>query len=58
MEFVNLTPSEKRVIEDLRTLKPFEKMEITADKDGKPDVYFTVRSTKVILIAGIQQYVK
>lgn len=58
MEFVELTPSEKRIIADLRTLKPYESLEVVADKDGKPDVFFTTRTAKVILIGGTVKYVK
>lgn len=58
LQFFKLDPSEKRIIEELRTLKPFERIEVCADKDGKPGVYFTTRTTKGILSSGGMQYVK
>jgi hypothetical protein len=55
---MELTPSEKRIVDEVRTLKPFESMNIVADKDGKPGVFFTTRTTKAILILGTMNYVK
>ena len=49
---------EKRIIEALRTLKPFERIEITADKDGKPGTLLVHRSSKFILTFGGVTYVK
>lgn len=58
MEFVELNPSEKRIIQDLRTLKPFERMEIVADKEGKPASYLVTRTQKALLIVGTMNYTK
>lgn len=49
MEAITVTASERRILEAVRTLKPFERMEITADKDGTPGQYLVIRSTKVLL---------
>lgn len=57
-QFFKIEPSEKRIIEELRTLKPFEEMRIVADRDGKPGVYFTTRTTKAIIMVGTMNYVK
>ena len=57
-EFIKLEPSEKRILEDLKTLKPFEEMRIVADKDGKPGVYYISRTSKAILVVGTMQYTK
>lgn len=45
----HISENEMRIIETLRTLKPFEEIKITADKQGKVNNYFVLRSTKVIL---------
>lgn len=58
MRHVELNPSEERIIEELRTLKPFERMEILADQSGKPGVFITTRTSKAILVVGTMQYVK
>lgn len=44
-----ITENEKQVIEIMRTLKPFERIEIQADQTGKPDYYIVHRSSKTIL---------
>lgn len=46
---MNLTDNEKYIIDALRSLHPFERIEITADKLGKPNNFLIIRSTKVIL---------
>ena len=48
-KFENISVNEMIIIEVLRTLKPFEQLIITADKQGKADNYLLVRSSKVIL---------
>lgn len=58
MKFVELDPSEETIINELRTLKPFERMEIVADQHGKPGVFITTRTSKAILVVGTMQYVK
>ncbi len=58
MEFIELTPSEKIIITELRTLKPFERIEVTADKDGKPGVYLVTRTSRAILVVGTMNYTK
>ena len=57
-EFFKIEPSEKRIIQEIRTLKPFEKIEVTADKEGKPGVYMVTRTSKGILIVGTMHYSK
>jgi hypothetical protein len=42
-----LTSNEKQIIEFLRQAKPYEKIEITKDKDGKPDYYIIKREQKI-----------
>jgi hypothetical protein len=44
-----MTDNEKRILEILRTLKPFERIEVQADQSGKPDYYIVHRSYKEIL---------
>lgn len=57
-EYFKIEPSEKRIIEEIRTLKPFEKIEVTADREGKPGVYMVTRTSKGILIVGTMNYSK
>jgi hypothetical protein len=58
MEFFNVSPSEKRIIEELRSLKPFEQVIITADKQGKPDRFLINYQRKIILTLGISEPVQ
>lgn len=44
-----MTENEQKIIEILRSLKPFERVEIQADQTGKPDYYIVHRSFKEIL---------
>jgi uncharacterized protein (DUF2249 family) len=48
-EYARVTPGKRKILEQLDTLKPYEKMEITADKDGKPDTFLVFRSVKVVV---------
>lgn len=45
-----LSQNEKRIVEQLRTLKPYETIAITADAQGRPDSFLLQRSSKVLLI--------
>lgn len=45
---MDLTFNEIELIKILRDLKPFEKIEISKDKQGKPDTIFVHRSQKII----------
>lgn len=45
---MNLSESEQKLIYVIRSLKPFEKVEISADKGGKVDSYIVHRSYKEI----------
>lgn len=44
-----MTENEKKIIDILKSLKPFERIEIVADQTGKPDYYIVHRSYKEIL---------
>lgn len=57
-QYVDLDASERRIIEEIRTLKPFERIEIVADKEGKPATFLVTRTSKAILIVGAVQYTK
>jgi hypothetical protein len=54
----NQAIAEKRILEELRTLKPFERIEIIADREGKPGVYVITRTSKAVLIIGTMNYTK
>ena len=45
-----LTQNEKDIIEVMRDLRPFEHIEISKDKEGKPDYYIIKREQKVFFI--------
>lgn len=46
-----LTDNEQKLIYALRSLRPFEKIVITADKNGTVDSYLVERSYKEIWIS-------
>ena len=43
------SPQEQYLIDLLRSLKPYERVEITADKEGKPNRFLVIRSQKIIV---------
>lgn len=47
-----LTQNEIRIIEALRSLKPYEELVIVGDAKGRPDSFLLKRSTKVLLVFG------
>jgi hypothetical protein len=55
MENLELTQYEKKIIEILRQALPYERIEITKDKDGKPDSYMVHRSQKIIISAFVKR---
>lgn len=44
---MELTPNEEKLLEIIRQLKPYEKVEIRKDKDGKVDKYILSREQTV-----------
>lgn len=44
-----LTINEQKIIELLRELNPYERIEITKDQSGKYDSYLVHKSQKIIL---------
>lgn len=57
-EFAKITPGQRKILEILNDLKPFERVEIVADKDGKPDTLFVQRSSKTIISGMFVTFVK
>jgi len=47
--YMELTSNEKEIINILRELKPFERVEVIKDQMGKLDHYLIHRSQKIIL---------
>ena len=45
----SISSNEAYVLEMLRSLKPFEQLILTADKQGKVGQFLLIRSSKVIL---------
>lgn len=46
---MELTPNEAKIILALRTLKPFERVEIVADQKGRADYFIVTHTFKEIL---------
>jgi hypothetical protein len=44
---MEITENEKQIIQFIREAKPYEKIEIQKDKDGKPDYFIIKREQKV-----------
>jgi len=45
----SISENEKYILEILRSLAPFERFEVVADKGGKVNNYMIIRSTKTLL---------
>ena len=50
-ELGTISENEKRIIEQIRSLKPYEFVQITADAEGRPDSFLIHRTSKVLLIS-------
>ena len=48
-ETIHISPNERYIIDIIRSLKPFERFEVVADKLGKVNNYLIIRSSKVLL---------
>lgn len=48
-ETFHISANERYILEILRSLKPFERFEVVADKQGKVNNYLVIRSSKVVL---------
>jgi len=57
-QFEKITSGELQILQAIRELKPYEKLEITADNQGKPDTYLVHRQTKYIVKGLFNQPVK
>lgn len=44
-----MTESEQKLLEIIRELKPFERIEVQKDQLGRPDYYIVTRTQKVML---------
>lgn len=44
-----ISPQEEYLLKVLREAKPYESVQITKDKDGKPDRYLIQRSQKIMV---------
>lgn len=53
-----LTENERYIIQAIRSLEPFEKIIIEADKQGKPNQFLIQRSTAVMLTDSVPIFVK
>ena len=57
-EFEKVTYSERKILEYIRKLKPFEEIRILADSSGKPDTFFYEQSTRIRIQFGESQPIK
>lgn len=46
---IDITPNEENIILFLRDARPFEKIIIQKDAQGRPDNYIVIREQKVIM---------
>lgn len=44
-----MTDNEKKLLEIIRDLKPFEEIKITKDQLGRPNYYIVTRQQKVVI---------
>lgn len=51
---MNLTRNEQELLLILRELKPYERIEIVKDKEGRPDTYLVTRTEKKIFSKTLQ----
>lgn len=52
-----ISENEWRIILMLRSLQPYETIQIVADKSGRPGFFLVVRSTKVMLTVEEPKFV-
>lgn len=58
-EMMPVSPSERKILELIRSFSPYETIQITKDVQNRPDSYLVVRTSKVLLITGKEpEYVK
>lgn len=55
---MELSGNEQKLINILRGLKPFERVEIMADGEGKPGCYVVSQSTKRMLLIEKEVFVQ
>ena len=48
----DISENEKKIVEQLRDLKPYENLSIMADAQGRPDSFLITRSSKMLLITN------
>ena len=48
----DLSTTEQAIIDMLRDLKPYERVEIVKDRNGKPDYYIVTRAQKICIVQG------
>jgi len=56
--FEKVTPAERQILMELRTMRPNDRITITADRDGKPETFYIERFTKFILKVQEKIYIK
>jgi hypothetical protein len=55
---MDLSDSEEQLIKILRNMKPYERIEIMADAEGKPDVYMVLQSSKRMVFPKKQVFMQ
>ncbi len=57
-EFAKITPGQRKILEILASLNPYEKIVITADKDGKFDTFWIQRESKMTILGAIINFTR
>jgi len=55
---MEMSATERAIIELIREMRPFEKLEITKDQLGRPEYYILVRSQKLVIHKNQKQYLR
>lgn len=54
----DITESESQIIRIIRNLKPYQRVEIMADGQGRPDVYVIMESSKRMVFPNKQVFMQ
>lgn len=58
METSDISESEGQILRIIRNLKPFQRVEIMADGQGRPDVYIIMEASKRMVFPNKQVFMQ
>jgi hypothetical protein len=58
MQSYDLSDSEWQVVCIMRKFKPYERAELMADGEGRPDTYIVTQSSKRMILGGKQVFMQ